>query len=270
MEMPVVKKVALLAGLTLIPLLGGCANRQAIRADAEESEVAVPNDTGGYAGDLAEPPAESVVVDVESIIASGTESDPRESMEQEQPEEHPEDEHKEEEPADETPATKDTSNDSRWATVQNPVAAIQTNKGVVYVELYPDVAPKHVANFEKLAKDKFFDGIFIHRVEPGFVVQAGDPLTKIEGPQGPRVGTGGPGWTVPAEFNDKPHLRGTLSMARSADPDSAGSQFFICLDRAAQLDKQYTVFGQVLGEGMEVVDKLQVGDRMQFVWMVHD
>jgi cyclophilin family peptidyl-prolyl cis-trans isomerase len=118
--------------------------------------------------------------------------------------------------------------------------------------LYPDVAPLTVANFQKLAGKGFYNGLTFHRVEPGFVVQGGDPNGN---------GTGGPGWTVKGEFSSKPHIRGTLAMARAQDPDSAGSQFYICLAPAPFLDGKYTVFGQVT-KGMEYVDKIKIGDKM--------
>jgi peptidyl-prolyl cis-trans isomerase B (cyclophilin B) len=129
-----------------------------------------------------------------------------------------------------------------------PRAVISTDLGDMTVELWDDVAPGHVANFLKLANQKFYDNLVFHRIIPGFVVQGGCP----EG-----TGTGGPGWHVKAEFNDRKHVPGTLSMARSSDPNSAGSQFFICLTRekCQHLDKQYTGFGQVV-EGLDVVTKL--------------
>ena len=130
--------------------------------------------------------------------------------------------------------------------------SIETSYGKIVLELYPDVAPQHVASFKSLIAKGFYDGLTFHRVEPGFVVQGGDPTG---------TGMGGPGYNVPAEFNDKPHLRGTLAMARSSHPDSAGSQFYICLDDARFLDRNYTVFGGVV-EGMEAVDQISVGDKM--------
>jgi peptidyl-prolyl cis-trans isomerase B (cyclophilin B) len=154
--------------------------------------------------------------------------------------------------------------------------ALTTSKGVVDLELYPDKAPGTVANFVKLVKSRFYDGILVHRVEPGFVVQAGDPLTRgmtakrlkeilarlannapLAGD--PQIGTGGPGWTIPLERNDLVHDRGVIAMARTQDPDSAGSQFYITLAPAHQLDGQYAVFGKVTA-GMDVVDRLVVGD----------
>lgn len=129
-----------------------------------------------------------------------------------------------------------------------PKAIISTSFGDMTVELWNDVAPKHVENFLKLGRDGFYDNLTFHRIIPGFVAQGGCPNG---------TGTGDPGWKVDAEFNDREHVAGTLSMARSADPNSAGSQFFVCLSRekCKHLDKQYTAFGQVI-EGMDVVEKL--------------
>lgn len=144
----------------------------------------------------------------------------------------------------------------------------ETNKGSFTAELYPDAAPQTVASFEKLARDGFYDGIVVHRVEPGFVVQAGDPLTRELPLTDRRIGTGGPGYTVKLEVQGNPHRHetGALSMARSNHPDSAGSQFFVVLDeaRARHLDGQYTVFGKVTG-GMDVVRQIQKGDRLEKV-----
>jgi cyclophilin family peptidyl-prolyl cis-trans isomerase len=135
-----------------------------------------------------------------------------------------------------------------------PSAKIQTKHGDIAIEFFPDVAPNHVENFKKLATSGFFDGTLFHRIVPGFVIQGGDPLTKSPANKG-RWGTGGPGWSVKAEFNKKKHSRGVLSMARSMDPNSAGSQFFIVLKDSDFLDGQYTVFGKVIS-GMDVVDKI--------------
>jgi len=132
-------------------------------------------------------------------------------------------------------------------------AVIETKFGSITLKFFPEVAPNHVNNFIELAKKGFFDGTTFHRVIPGFMIQGGDPKSKDINKAA--HGTGGPGYTVNAEFNDKPHKRGTLSMARSASPDSAGSQFFICVADAPFLDRQYTVFGQV-ASGMDVVDKI--------------
>ncbi len=128
--------------------------------------------------------------------------------------------------------------------------------GKVEGELYPDLAPLTVANFKKLADKKFYDGLTFHRVEPGFVVQGGDPNGN---------GSGGPGYTIKGEFTTKKnHIRGTLAMARTPDPDSAGSQFYICLAPAPFLDGKYAIFGQVT-KGMELVDQIKVGDKMSKV-----
>jgi cyclophilin family peptidyl-prolyl cis-trans isomerase len=132
-------------------------------------------------------------------------------------------------------------------------AVIETKFGNMVVRFFPDVAPNHVNNFIELAKKGFYDGTTFHRVIPGFMIQGGDPNSKD--PDNPRLGMGGPGYTVKAEFNNRPHKRGTLSMARAADPDSAGSQFFICVADAPFLDRQYTVFGEVVS-GMDVGDKI--------------
>ncbi|MGA4644159.1 peptidylprolyl isomerase [Limisphaera sp. 4302-co] len=133
-------------------------------------------------------------------------------------------------------------------------AVIQTSEGTMVLELWPEVAPRHVENFKKLACEGFYDGTCFHRVIAGFVIQGGDPLTKDES-QKARWGTGGPPHCVPAEFNDRPHVRGVLSMARAQDPDSAGSQFFICHGDARFLDGQYTAFGRLV-EGEDVLDRI--------------
>lgn len=142
-------------------------------------------------------------------------------------------------------------------------AVVETNKGKIVFELYPHKAPKTVANFVSLAGQSFYNGIKWHRVEPGFVIQGGDPLSKDDDPQ--NDGLGDPGYKIDAEFNDVPHTPGTVAMARAQDPNSAGSQFYICLDSQPSLDGQYTVFGQVV-EGMDVVQKIQVGDVMSRVY----
>ncbi len=132
-------------------------------------------------------------------------------------------------------------------------AVIETKFGNMELRFFPEVAPIHVNNFIELAKKEFYDGTIFHRVIPGFMIQGGDPNTK--NPDRSKHGMGGPGYTVKAEFNEKPHKRGTLSMARAASPDSAGSQFFVCVAEAPFLNKQYTVFGEVVS-GMEVADKI--------------
>ena len=131
---------------------------------------------------------------------------------------------------------------------------ITTKFGDIEVELYSDSAPKTVENFKALTKKGFYDGLIFHRIVPGFVIQGGDPYTRNTTNRR-RWGTGGPGWNIKAEFNKNTHTRGVLSMARSQDPDSAGSQFFIVLKDSNFLDGQYTIFGKVKS-GMDAVDKI--------------
>ena len=132
-------------------------------------------------------------------------------------------------------------------------AIIETNFGKIELKFFPEVASNHVNNFIELAKKGFYDGSTFHRVIPGFMIQGGDPNSK--NPDKSKHGMGGPGYTIKAEFNNKPHKRGTLSMARAQHPDSAGSQFFICVADASFLDKKYSAFGEVVS-GMEVADKI--------------
>jgi peptidyl-prolyl cis-trans isomerase B (cyclophilin B) len=132
------------------------------------------------------------------------------------------------------------------------VAVIKTTEGEMTVKFWPDVAPKTVENFKKLAREGFYNGTAFHRIVKGFMIQGGDPLSKKDDEM---VGTGGPGYKIKAEFNDRPHVRGVLSMARSQHPDSAGSQFFICLADARFLDRQYTAFGEVI-KGDDVLGKI--------------
>ena len=134
-------------------------------------------------------------------------------------------------------------------------ARIKTQKGDIVFTFYPHEARQHSAAFIKLAREGFYDGLKFHRVEPGFVIQGGCP-------QG--TGTGGPGYNLDAEFSSLPHVKGTVAMARAASPNSAGSQFYICLGDARFLDKQYTVFGQTTA-GQDVVDSVRVGDVMDKV-----
>jgi peptidyl-prolyl cis-trans isomerase B (cyclophilin B) len=136
----------------------------------------------------------------------------------------------------------------------NEVAVVTTSEGTMVLEFYPDVAPNHVANFKKLAKQGFYDGQCFHRVIKGFMIQGGDPNTKDESKK-ELWGQGGPGYTINAEFNSKHHARGVLSMARTSDPNSAGSQFFICHGDAGFLDGQYTVFGKLI-KGDDVLEKI--------------
>jgi peptidyl-prolyl cis-trans isomerase B (cyclophilin B) len=132
------------------------------------------------------------------------------------------------------------------------------NWGEIVLKFFPDVAPNHVKNFLDLAGRKFYDGTTFHRVIPGFMIQGGDPNSKS--PDRASHGMGGPGHRVKAEFNSKPHKRGVVSMARANDPDSAGSQFFICVADANFLDWQYTAFGEVVS-GMEVADRIVSAKR---------
>ena len=152
------------------------------------------------------------------------------------------------------------------------VAVISTKFGDMVVEFFPDVAPKHVENFQILAEKGYYNGTTFHRVIPGFMIQGGDPnskdLDRMNDGTGGRAGkffgigreNDPESWTVPAEFNDTPHQRGTLSMARSQSIDSGSSQFFICHDNASFLDGQYTVFGQLIS-GIEVVDQIVNSER---------
>ena len=161
------------------------------------------------------------------------------------------------------------------------VAVIKTPKGTIKFELFADDAPNTVASFIELADAGFYDGIRFHRVVPEFVVQGGDPQTKglsgqqvaeitarqakgIVQPGEAHIGSGGPGWMQEAELNSRRHLKGTVAMARSQALDSAGSQFYICLEPQAGLDGKYTVFGQII-EGMDVVEAIAVGDEIQSI-----
>jgi peptidyl-prolyl cis-trans isomerase B (cyclophilin B) len=141
-----------------------------------------------------------------------------------------------------------------------PRAVIETKHGEMELEFFQDKAPGHVKNFLDLARKGVYEGTTFHRVIPGFMIQGGDPNTK--NPTAPRTqhGTGGPGYTIKAEFNDTPHKRGVVSMARAQDPDSAGSQFFICVADSSFLDRQYTAFGRVV-RGLEVADKIVAEPR---------
>ena len=154
----------------------------------------------------------------------------------------------------------------------NDVAVITTSYGDMVIEFYPDVAPMHVESFITLAKEGYFDGTTFHRVIPGFVIQGGDPNSKDDdrmndgtgGRAGKYFGIGRENdpstWTIPAEFNDSLHIKGTLSMARSQNPNSGSSQFFICHEPTPQLNGKYTVFGQVI-KGLDVIDAIVNVDR---------
>jgi peptidyl-prolyl cis-trans isomerase B (cyclophilin B) len=136
----------------------------------------------------------------------------------------------------------------------NELAQITTTEGEIVIEFWPDVAPKTVENFKTLAQKGFYDGTCFHRIIKGFMIQGGDPLTRDPAAEN-RWGTGGPGYQIKAEFNDRSHQRGVISMARSANPDSAGSQFFICDGDASFLDRQYTAFGKLI-KGEDVLAKI--------------
>ena len=137
--------------------------------------------------------------------------------------------------------------------MSSEIAVIETSLGNIEFEFFDDKAPGHVKNFKDLANDEFYNGTIFHRVIPGFMVQGGDPNTKSDDRS--THGTGGPGHTIKAEFNDETHARGIISMARSQDPDSAGSQFFVVVKDSDFLDGQYTAFGKVTS-GMDVADKI--------------
>jgi len=141
-----------------------------------------------------------------------------------------------------------------------PRAIIETKFGEIELEFLSDKAPGHVKNFLDLARKGFYDGSTFHRVIPGFMIQGGDPNTKDLKASRSQHGTGGPGYNIKAEFNETPHKRGVLSMARAQDPNSAGCQFFICVKDSAFLDRQYTAFGRVV-KGMEVADQIVSAPR---------
>jgi len=149
---------------------------------------------------------------------------------------------------------KEEKKDTAAMSEQKEVAVIKTSEGEMVAEFWPDVAPKTVENFKKLAKSGFYDGTAFHRVIKGFMIQGGDPLTKDESKQS-RWGTGDPGYKIDAEFNKKSHTKGVLSMSRSQDPNSAGSQFFICHGNPTFLDGQYTAFGKLI-KGDDVLEKI--------------
>jgi len=150
--------------------------------------------------------------------------------------------------------------DIRMEDPEHPLVKMTTDRGDIYLELFPEIAPLHVDNFLNLIKAGFYNGLIFHRVVPGQIIQGGCP----DG-----TGRGGPGYTIPAEFNFRKHKKGTLSMARSSHPDSAGSQFYICLKRMIQLDGKYTVFGQVV-KGRNVPARIKKSDRMRTVEVLQD
>jgi peptidylprolyl isomerase/peptidyl-prolyl cis-trans isomerase B (cyclophilin B) len=159
-----------------------------------------------------------------------------------------------------TPAAKPAEPKKGSKLVKQTAEITMEKGGVIVIEFYPADAPKTVDNFVKLAKKGYYNGVTFHRREENFVIQGGDPKGN---------GTGGPGYTIPAEFNKQKHVRGAVAMARTQDPNSAGSQFYICLAPANFLDGQYTVFG-IVTKGMDVVDKVKVGDKMKTVKIVED
>jgi peptidyl-prolyl cis-trans isomerase B (cyclophilin B) len=136
----------------------------------------------------------------------------------------------------------------------NEVAVIETSEGDMVLQFWTDAAPNTVENFKKLAHSGFYDGTIFHRIVKGFMIQGGDPNSKDPGKES-SYGQGGPGYKIKAEFNDRSHERGVISMARSSDPDSAGSQFFICLASVPRLDHQYTTFGKLI-KGDDVLEKI--------------
>ena len=136
----------------------------------------------------------------------------------------------------------------------NEVAIIKTSEGNMVVEFWKDAAPNTIENFKKLARSGFYNGTMFHRIVKGFMIQGGDPNSK-DATKEESYGTGGPGYKIKAEFNDHSHERGVISMAREADPDSAGSQFFICLAPVSRLDHQYTTFGRLI-KGDDVLEKI--------------
>ena len=150
--------------------------------------------------------------------------------------------------ADEKKAENPTTNAS------NEVAVIKTNEGDIVVQFWNDAAPNTIENFKKLARSGFYDGTIFHRIVKEFMIQGGDPNSKDPGKES-SYGQGGPGYKIEAEFNDHSHDRGVISMARSSDPDSAGSQFFICLAPVPRLDGQYTTFGKLI-KGDDVLKKI--------------
>jgi len=156
--------------------------------------------------------------------------------------------------ADETKTNTPTNVPMSTPPNNNEVAVINTTEGTMVIEFWADAAPKTIENFKKLAGKGFYDGTCFHRVIKGFMIQGGDPLTKDPSKED-MWGTGGPGYQIKAEFNDHSHVRGVISMARSNDPDSAGSQFFICHGDPTFLDHQYTTFGKLI-KGDDVLEKI--------------
>jgi len=151
-------------------------------------------------------------------------------------------------------AAEEKKEEKTSVSTSNEVAVIKTSEGDMVVEFWTDAAPNTIENFKKLAKQGFYNGTILHRSVKGFIIQGGDPNSKDPAKED-RYGAGGPGYKVKAEFNDHSHERGVLSMAREPDPDSAGSQFFICLGPVTRLDHQYTTFGKLI-KGDDVLTKI--------------
>ena len=166
-------------------------------------------------------------------------------------------------PMSENTAPSAQPSDAKYADRQDPIVRLDVPAGSVYLTLFPDAAPKHVERILKLAEEGFYDGIRFHRIVPGFVAQVGDPKSK-NGVEGPGIGSGGSNYgNLPLEVSRSyKNERGSLAMARTNDPNSANSQFYIVLQNAPHLDMQYTVFGKVLDDGMTVVDQIKRGDAM--------
>jgi peptidyl-prolyl cis-trans isomerase B (cyclophilin B) len=151
-------------------------------------------------------------------------------------------------------ATEEKKAESPTMNASNEVAVIKTSAGEMVVQFWTDAAPKTIENFKKLAREGFYDGTIFHRIVKGFMIQGGDPNSKDPAKEN-SYGEGGPSYKIKAEFNDHSHERGVISMARSSDPDSAGSQFFICLAPVRRLDHQYTTFGKLI-KGADVLEKI--------------
>jgi peptidyl-prolyl cis-trans isomerase B (cyclophilin B) len=151
-------------------------------------------------------------------------------------------------------ATQEIKEEKTSMNTSNEVAVIKTNEGGMVVQFWTDAAPNTIENFKKLARQGFYDGTTFHRIVKGFMIQGGDPNSKDPGKES-AYGQGGPGYKIKAEFNNHSHDRGVISMARGPDPDSAGSQFFICLAPVRRLDGQYTTFGKLI-KGDDVLDKI--------------
>ena len=151
-------------------------------------------------------------------------------------------------------AAEEKKAENRTMNASNEVAVIKTSEGDMVVQFWNDAAPNTIENFKKLARSGFYDGTIFHRIVKGFMIQGGDPNSKDAGKES-SYGEGGPGYKIKAEFNDHSHERGIISMARSSDPDSAGSQFFICLAPVPRLNHQYTTFGKLI-KGDDVLEKI--------------